>query len=325
MQCTFSRLMVRGPLPPPWGGSRSLGGRSWETASHLWQAAAIWTHGGALVQSESSKGKIVLAQVRPPEQDELYVSASEKLLQVLVPGASTERFGRTWRIGRISHPRTDAIFGRIGFSRESGAESWDEAVMDFVDVLVPSGLAAPFTIDLTSLRVAFQIRPPDIKATSFTGALQAILREKTDNDGWAVEVLRQEATFEHWLSSMRAITELRLKLTPPNPNYRGRPAIQDLIERMNADAATIILTSQDGLAIQSDDGAGIISQAIAHVDLHYGSLTATGIDARSGRKSTFDSTHGEAHQTLEGTVDPTTGEVSEGALLDRMSDLKRDL
>ena len=254
----------------------------------------------------------------------MYETPDDQLTRALIPGASTERFGRTWRLGRTSRLRDNVIFARVGFSRESGAESWDEVSKDFVDVIVPSGLAAPFTVDLDTLHLAFQIRPPDIKTTSFTGALQHILREATGNDEWIVEVPRHEATFEHWVSTVRAITEIRLRLTPPNPNYIGRPHIQTMLELMNADAATLTLASHDGLNMDALDDADVINQAITHINMHYGNIKAVGIDKKTGRKSKFDSKRGDAQQFVEGIVDPLTGEVSEGALLDRMSDPRGD-
>ena len=43
--------------------------------------------------------KIAKAQIVPPEQMSLLESPNQTVVRVLQPGASTERYRRTWRLG----------------------------------------------------------------------------------------------------------------------------------------------------------------------------------------------------------------------------------
>src|SRR5689334_9078269 len=104
--------------------------------------------------------KIARAKILPPEQLSLMETAGQTLVRVIQPGASTERYSRTWRIGLTSaSPEEDVLYSRIGFERPRGTVLWDEEIKDFQPAPTPSGQVVPFAIELQDLSVAFQTRP----------------------------------------------------------------------------------------------------------------------------------------------------------------------
>src|SRR5215467_7041745 len=110
------------------------------------------------------------------------------LSSLLVPGATTERYRRIWHVGRTDR-ESEVIYGRLGFEGSGVADLWSEQQLDFEETTTPAGVAAPFAISMTTLALVFQTRGQDIKVTSFTGALQGILRDASGQD-WSVEAYR---------------------------------------------------------------------------------------------------------------------------------------
>jgi hypothetical protein len=152
---------------------------------------------------------------------------------VIHPGASTVRYRRTWRIGHTTASREDQIlYSRLGFEGSRTTVIWDEEDADFLSAPVPSGQFVPFAIDLRTLAVAFQTRPPDIKVSSFTGALQSVLREESRDFGWRVESQIRQLTFDEWRSTVDRVTRLRFRLERPNPNWAGRPEIESIFQQL---------------------------------------------------------------------------------------------
>lgn len=106
----------------------------------------------------------------PPPQE---FNPPGHILSQIRAGQRTERYGRTWIIGRTEYRDDRGLFGRIGYQASGGTvELWNEDRRDFVDVAVPGGFATPFLINLRTLRLAFQPRPPQIKIGAVVGAFQ---------------------------------------------------------------------------------------------------------------------------------------------------------
>ena len=145
-----------------------------------------------------STGKIAKALIIPPSQQSLLPEDEPpiQLVRILEPGASTERYQRTWRVGRT---RVDGgiLFGRLGFEGSAAADLWNETNKDFEDTRTPSGLAAPFAIRLSDFLLVFQTRGKDIQVTSVTGAMRGILRDASGQD-WRIETTRHEMSFHEW-------------------------------------------------------------------------------------------------------------------------------
>jgi hypothetical protein len=146
------------------------------------------------------------------------------LQRILVPGASTERYNRIWHVGR-TEVDDGFFFGRLGFEGSGTADLWNEEERDFEEARTPAGVAAPFAIELSNLKLVFQTRGQDIRVTSFIGAMQGILRDASGQD-WRIETAKTEMSFRQWRATVERVTQMRFHIEPPNPNYQGRPTLQ---------------------------------------------------------------------------------------------------
>ena len=216
-------------------------------------------------------GKVARAQIIPPAQPSLFTeSAGSELLRLLVPGASTERYSRIWHIGR-TEVEDGFFFGRLGFEGSGTADLWNEDERDFEEKPTPAGVAAPFAILLSNLNLVFQTRGQDIQVTSFTGAMQKILRDASAQD-WFVETAHTRMSFAEWRATVERVTQMRFHVEPPNPNYEGRPDLQRLIQGASLSAADIALHSENGINTDAD----IVTQLLDHVGRDYGRNGAVG-------------------------------------------------
>src|SRR5690349_17287266 len=139
--------------------------------------------------SRPTTGKLARARIVPPSQPSLLEAPADQLRRALVPGATTERYNRLWRLGQ-THERDGYLHGRLGYEAKTGADLWNEWELDFEPQVVPGGVATPFAIRLTDLIVIFQTRGQDIRVTSFTGALRGILLDAT-SERWDVVSIKR--------------------------------------------------------------------------------------------------------------------------------------
>jgi hypothetical protein len=263
-------------------------------------------------------GKVARARIISPSQQSLFAAATpgEDLLSLLVPGASTDRYGRLWHVGR-----TDLLdgflFGRLGFEGSGSADLWNEDARDFEEARTPAGVAAPFAISLSNLDLVFQTRGQDIQVTSFTGAMQKILRDASE-EAWSVETAQRQVTFAQWRATVERVTLMRFHIEPPNPNYQGRPDLQRLIEGAHLNAADITLHSEDGI----NTDAEIATQLLDHVRLDYGRGVAVAERPVNGDviESVWSSElNGETEVTIV-PANPETGEVERDTLLRELTE-----
>lgn len=254
--------------------------------------------------------KIARAQIAEPKQPSMLETSAEILARVLVPGASVERYRRVWRLGHIS-VEGDLLLGRIGFEGERQTFTWDEESKDFVPGPTPNGLVVPFVINMDNFRVVFQVRPPDIKVNSFTGALEGILKGATDQD-WRVEPLTHQIRFEAWRSTVDKVTRLHFHIEQPNPNWEGRPSLEELMRRLgNLDTADFGFAAENGIVTDDE----LIVELVDHVQRNYGRGTAVGTREIDGRviESVLDTDLGETEEI--GSVAEVTRSDAELALL----------
>jgi hypothetical protein len=256
-------------------------------------------------------GKVARARVIPPQQPSLFEpDPGDEVRRILVPGASTERYGRIWHVGR-TEVEDGILYGRLGFEGSGLADLWSEDDKDFQETRTPAGVAAPFAIQLTGLRMVFQTRGQDIRVTSFVGAMQGILRDAT-GQSWRIETDRREVTFAQWRSTVEKVTQMRFTVEPPNPNYEGRPDLERLIEGASLSAAEIVLRSEDGIVTDAD----IVTQLLDHAERGYGRDVAVGERTVDGEvvESVYSSElHGETEVAVR-PANPETGEVERETL-----------
>lgn len=245
------------------------------------------------------------------------IAPGTEVVRFLVPGASTERYRRVWHVGRTERVG-DVLFGKLGFEGTGSADLWSDQDLDFQETVTPAGVAAPFAISLTTLALVFQTRGQDIKVTSFTRALQGILRQASGDD-WQVEAYRTQMTFDQWRSSVDRVTQMRFHLNPPNPNYQGRPTLEKLIADASLAAAEVVLRSDDGIVTTAD----IVDELLQHVALGYGSQVSVGPRTSNGEvvESVYASELQGESEVRDRPVNPETGEVERETLRAELSAL----
>lgn len=197
--------------------------------------------------------------------------------------------------------------GRIGFERSRGrTELWDEVEQDFLTEVLREGATSPFALNARSMIVAFQLRSsPQIKRQSFTGAFQALLREGSQQDGWEVTPLTKETTLDDFVARVEVLTQFKIRLLRPNPDFKHRERVERLIEGTRAQLLDIAAQNDEG--VELDDPT--VQEAIAHVDDGYGHYIAKGTER--GSTVAFDSRTDEAPPEVQTpAVDPETGEVA---------------
>ena len=261
--------------------------------------------------------KIARAQIVSPAQLSLIESPEATLERVIHPGASTARYRRTWRIGLTTVSKEQQIlYSRIGFEGSRTTVIWDDKSTDFLSAPVPSGQFAPFAIDLRTLSVAFQTRPPDIKVSSFTGALQGVLRDESGDPGWRVESQIRHLTFAEWRSTVDRVTRLHFRLERPNPNWEGRPDLEAIFQDLGGlDQADFEFLAETGI----DTDAGLVREMLDHVEARkYGRGTAVGVKQVDGEPviSVMDTEHGEAEEWTR--PDEASGEVQDDSLREEL-------
>lgn len=247
----------------------------------------------------------------PPSQGQLGLDPQGQILSRIAPGQRTERYGRTWIIGRTEHRDDGSLFGRIGYQAGGTVELWDEDQQDFIDVAVQGGFATPFLINVRTSALAFQPRPPQIKIGAVTGAFKALL-STADEEPWSIYSAARRVSLDEWLDRVIKVTHVRMRMRRPNPHYEDTPNLEALLEQSEADVVRLEARSKDGLKIES----GFIQETLRHVGAGYGDARLTGtVREESGERETvYDTEIGTEEQTSEAPANPDSGEVSTESL-----------
>lgn len=264
-------------------------------------------------------GKLARARIIAPRQEDLFETPEQRLLGALVPGTTVERYNRTWHLGQV-RVEDGVVFGRLGFESAAGADVWDEEAKDFSEIQVPAGVAAPFAIRLSDFLLVFQTRAQDIRVTSFTSAMQGILREATGDVGWTIETATTKVSFAQWRSSVQRVTRLRFRITPPNPNYEGRPDVERIIEGIQLGVGTFEARAPEDGSLNTD--ADLVRQLVDHVERGYGEGLAVGERDVGGElvETVFDTRLEGESEVIERPANPQTGEVTAEVLREELTD-----
>ncbi|WNV83706.1 hypothetical protein [Umezawaea sp. Da 62-37] len=222
------------------------------------------------------------------------------------PGARIARHGRTWRIGRTGEA-LGVLYGRIGYEREaSSIEQYDEEQKDFVEYAIRSGAATPFAIELDTLVMAIQHRPPEISMGAAANALALLLSDQEHR--WTTEPPSRSIPLSEWRLGVEKVTRARFVLRKPNPHYTDTPDLEALID--GADAETARLELQGA---QLDLDSPFISQTLSHIQNNYGEARLTGVTS-TGEESTYSTTMQAEELTTEAGTN-ADGEVDLMSLL----------
>lgn len=207
--------------------------------------------------------------------DQLPLDFSSLLRQSLVPGASVERHNKLWRVGPlIDVPgRPGSIGSRIGFEDSSTSNVWDHEAQDWTTIDTVEGTVYPFVLDFATGRLAYQAS----SSVRLLSAVQALLNSNPQGTRWRVQAVMVRQSWSEWRSSVRRVRRLRFRLVEPNPNFDGRPRIEEMLDGTRSKTADVVLTTDlddlEGLDLESV----FVKQAIAHsVEKGYGYLKAEG-------------------------------------------------
>jgi hypothetical protein len=239
------------------------------------------------------------------------------LRDVIVPGTAASRYDRLWLMGQYEEDN-GYLFGRIGFQAAGTTELWNEQKKDFEEAQFPAGTTSPFALRLATGELAFQRRPGTIRPTSFTGALQALMNEVSDYTRWRVEQESKTVPWSDWISSVDRVAELRFHLERPNPNYKDRKRVEQIIEGANASVADLVLKASHDDAQGLDVDDEIIRQAIDHATRKYGTFKAVG--ERSGEPEVAWKSDAEVVPERTIGADPATREAPHGGLRKELED-----
>lgn len=236
--------------------------------------------------------RVVLMRIsREPGTETVSQSFERDVVNALSPVIATTRYNRTWLLSRVSISDDGRyMWGKLGFQRESSetAFTYDPATQDFITVEGSGGHGtfSYYVIDLDSRYLAFEERPPDIKANSFAGAMRSLLKETHDAYFLDAEFVFDADELDRWISETDTVTRFFVSLREPNPGWDGRPEnVRTLMEESHADRLTLEARSTTGESIDIND-----SDLRPFADLAgegYGTVRGSG--QRAGRPTYFDS------------------------------------
>jgi hypothetical protein len=248
--------------------------------------------------------------------------------QSLVPGTMVQRYRRNWRLARYIVVDDRIILGRIGFEEPGTVEEiWNEEIQDFEEKRLTLGTTSPFVMDTASLRIAYQLRPGRIRPTTFTGNLQALLNAAAGRTWrWRVRPDVLGIPWDDWIESVDKVTELRLKIREPNPNWGGRRRVEEVVTGANAALVNIVYRARKDSSEGVDLTDEMIAESIEHADDGYGEYSAVGERVENGeRVSTRWRPEVEGEPLgREVEADPTTSEASHDELRQVLEETTED-
>ncbi len=186
------------------------------------------------------------------------------------PGATIVRYNRRWHLTKIIDETPDYIFARIGFVSEGDLSTlvFDHDRQDFILGDAPSGVVVPFAARKMDGLIVFQLYPGIVRETTFTGALEDLLNADNEMYVWRINSLAEPEDFDSWFKRTNGIRRFDFTLERPNPNYKDRPLIEELVEEAHLEILRLSGRALQGETV--DPTSGIFRQALDHVLRNYG-------------------------------------------------------
>lgn len=232
---------------------------------------------------------------------------SQRIAQALSPSISADYYGRTWRISRPRFiDQRNALWGRIGFERQSASSRYDEDAEDFLEMEGSEGHAefTHYAIDLASGVIAAEESLPTIDAVSVRVGFRAIFKDSYDDLGLSVDYLQDERTFEQWLGDVDTVQRLFISFHRPNPHFpQGSETVQGWIEQWNAKSVQVVVNAPPAESIEVTDTELEDLSTYAH---RYGRVRAKGIAEGSAVEYRSDATQRLATMDVPESIEPQT-------------------
>lgn len=176
-----------------------------------------------------------------------YQKDTEKAIS---PDITTVRYGRTWRFSK-PEIEEDMIMGRLGYIASPNKimlTFYDEEKKDFVDQAVDFSQInyVHWVLSYSNHVLAFETKPPLIRAQSFIGAFNGLLGEHPEI-GLTTEYITEPKKFFDWVNEVDRVYNFTANIRTPNPKYPERTdVIYALLKATNADSARIELKKEKG-------------------------------------------------------------------------------
>lgn len=249
---------------------------------------------------------------------------AEDIYVAIDPALTAARYNRTWRFSRPRTVEDEFLVGKLGFTSVATETrtDYDETLKDFVEQNLPArqGHYVQWALDLSSQIMAFETKPPDIKAQSFVGAFEGLLDHRPDL-ALTIEYIRESAKFYEWAEQMDRISRFRAVLRAPNPDFADLPrSIRNLLEGPNADRATVELGKEPGSTESLEIKDTMIQEMVEYGQRGYSTVVARG--AKNGRQRVFDSKRTVASEQVEIPDVAGVGAIWE-ALVEILSKMRR--
>jgi hypothetical protein len=174
------------------------------------------------------------------------------------------------------------VGARIGFEREGHLQTsrWDEETEDFTEQQLPGGEVVPFVVRTRDGLVAFRIKPPTVRPTTFVGALTDLLLNFQGGYTWELRLDYREQDYASWRSGVERIDSANFLIERPNPHYADNNLIERLLEGLNSARSRLTAQAPTGEGINDEDE--LFQQLLDHVR-RYGRARLVGSDDAEGQ------------------------------------------
>ena len=234
-----------------------------------------------------------------------YRSALE---QSWIGGSRITHRNTDWLLSKPTHFNSYVWTGHFGYVREDdfATVEWDEESSEFLQRNVDRGTAFPFMVD-TSKRL-LSIQSLGHPAASLIQRLTHLLN---DNGvyGWEITPLVRHMTFQEWSGTVAGVTKMTARLDSPNPKWKGKPKLEELITQTNSRSVRLEARSfsSDFIDLGSDWGREVLD----HVSDGYGTINVVGTEVATAEESKLKLERSNRGSTPETSQVPVEGESME--------------
>ena len=234
-----------------------------------------------------------------------YRSALE---QSWIGGTSITHKNTDWLLSKPTHFNSYVWTGHFGYVREDdfATVEWDEENSEFLQRNVDGGTAFPFMVD-TSKRL-LSIQSLGRTAASLIQRLTYLLNENGVY-GWNITPLVRHMTFQEWRDTVGGVTKMTARLESPNPKWKDKPQLEELITQTNSRSVHLEARSFSGDFI--DLGSDWGREVLDHVSDGYGTIDVVGTEVVTAEESKLKLERSNRGSIPETSQVPVEGETTE--------------
>ena len=244
-----------------------------------------------------------------------YRSALE---QSWIGGTRITHEANDWLLSKPTHFSSNVWTGHFGFVLEDDLPTveWDEETSEFLQRNLDRGTAFPFMVDTSKRLLSIQLFGSRT-AAALTQRLKALLDENGVHY-WSINLLVRRMTFEQWRTTVSGITEIKARLERPNPKWKNKPQLQELVAQTNSGVVRLEAKSSPHEFVNMDSDWG--RELLDHVSDGYGSIDVVGRDVVTAEESRL-----QLDQSLQGSIPEASQEYLDDEARELPSDQMREL